>query len=385
MTGEYFLKFRIWNIKEIEKEREAINLSGVKVTGTAAADFPFEAQSLAYVGAQAQFNPLKYVRKLAESVRDQHCRIYEKTKVTSIRDYDPCYVETTGGVIKAKKVVQATHSPKGIYAVHAMMEVYREYAVAAKLKEDIPAGIYWALEGNEKYSIRTYDTPEGKYLIVLGDSKKVGHSQETWQSFQKLENYLKIVFNVDEMSWLWGAQNYSPSDYIPFIGKSPMEDNIYIATGFAADGLVYGTLAAMIISDMIAMKGNPWSEFYNPARLKPVTSAKTLQENADVTAHLIKEYNFKGSEEELAGIGRGEGRIVEFNREKAAAFRDNDDHLHVVSAKCTHMGCIVHWNDAEKSWDCPCHGSRFTIDGEVIEGPAFGNLEKYWRKDSRNI
>jgi Rieske Fe-S protein len=164
-----------------------------------------------------------------------------------------------------------------------------------------------------------------------------------------------------------------------------MEDNIYIATGFAADGLVYGTLAAMIISDMIAMKGNPWSEFYNPARLKPVTSAKTLQENADVTAHLIKEYIFKGSEEELAGIGRGEGRIVEFNREKAAAFRDNDDHLHVVSAKCTHMGCIVHWNDAEKSWDCPCHGSRFTIDGEVIEGPAFGNLEKYWRKDSRNI
>lgn len=366
------------SIKHIENEYSAMRTGGLTVLDTLTPDFPFEIKVSTRVNMQAQFNPLQYVQKLAAAIVGENCQIFENTRVTDVKDGKPCIIETTNGTVKADFVVQATHTPKGVYAVHAMMEVYREFAIAAKLKGKYPEdGIYWDLEGKNKYSVRTYDSPVGSYLIVIDDSYQVGHMEKTQKGFKKIEKYVRANFDVEEIAYRWAAQNYSSADYIPFIGTSPLQRNVFIATGFAADGLIWGTAASMMISDLITNVMNPWAKTFDPKRLTPVASMKTVMENLDVTARLISDYVLKSHEEELSSIKNAESRIVEYNKEKAAAYRDNDGKLHVISAACPHLGCLVHWNNAEHSWDCPCHGSRFDIDGKFIEGPAFSDLKKF--------
>ncbi len=347
-------------------------------TGTAPAGFPYQVSAITNHPRQAQYNPLKYVKQLAAAAAGGNCRIFENTQATNIEDGSPCIVHTPNGKIKAKKVIQATHSPKGVYAVHTAMEVYREYALAVRLKGDLPAGgVYWHLTQSQMYSVRPYSNEQGNFLLVLDASHKLGHVKETQESFKKVEAYLEKHFDIDRVEYTWAAQNYKAADKIPFIGTSPMEDNIYIATGFAADGLAYGTLAAMIISDAIVGRENQWAKIYDPKRFTPAASAgRFAKESMDVAAHLLKDYLFKGTEKELEAVKPGEGKIVEIDDKKLAAYRDEQGKIHLVSPVCTHMGCMVHWNGGEKSWDCPCHGSRFSVEGEVLEGPAFHPLSK---------
>ncbi|MEX2336656.1 MAG: FAD-dependent oxidoreductase [Fulvivirga sp.] len=364
--------------QQVEKEFKAARDAGLKVSDEVPAGFPFDVSSMVHVMNQAQFNPLKYVQQLAAAINGGNCSIYENTTVIKIEDGDPCIVHTSQGRITAKKVVQATHTPKGIYAVHTAMEVYREYAFAVRLKGELPAGgVYWHLKGNQLYSIRPYSNEQGNFLIVLDGSQKVGHIEHTEDSFKHVEEYMRAHFDVDRIEFTWAAQNYTSADSLPFIGISPLEDNVYIATGFGPDGLTYGTLASTIISDLILGNKNQWSKLYNPKRFTPLASSKRfIKENIDVATHLVKDYLFTGNEKELKDIGAGKGEVVKIDGKKVAAYKDLEDQLHLVSAVCTHMGCIVHWNNGEKSWDCPCHGSRFSIDGEVLEGPAFTNLTK---------
>lgn len=374
----YYFTQKKSNVKEIEKEHKAMISAGLKVADAFIAGFPFNAEAISRLDSQAQINPLQYVQKLAAAINRESCRIYENTKVLDIKDSDPCIVSTDHGTVKAKYVIQATHTPKGVYAAHAMMEVYREMAVAARLKSDLPEdGIYWDYHGSEKYSVRTYHSPAGSFLIVLDNVYKTGQKERNEPGFKKIEKYIKKHFDVEELSYMWAAQMYSPADYLPFIGNSPLQKNVFIATGFSADGLVYGTAAAIIISDFINGIANPVAKVFDPKRLGAAVSAKTIKENIDVTAHLISDYVLKGYDEELSGIRNGESRIVQYNKQKAAAYRDHEGVLHVVSGVCTHLGCLVHWNNAEKTWDCPCHGSRFSYEGKLLEGPAFNDLQKF--------
>jgi glycine/D-amino acid oxidase-like deaminating enzyme/nitrite reductase/ring-hydroxylating ferredoxin subunit len=367
------------DIPEIESEREMMQLSGVLTTNIVPDGFPFPVLASATTELQAQFNPLQYVKKLAAFMECDGCLIHENTKVLKITDGDPCTVETENGVVTARYVIQATHTPKGLYAVHAMMQVYREYALALRLRRDLPApGIYWMKEGDNKYSIRTYSNETGSWLVALDDTHLIGTKEKTEKSFKKIENFIRSVFDVEEVSYLWAAQSYVPADSLPYIGTSPLEKNVYIATGFSADGLTWGTAAAMIISDLITGEPNPWAEVFNPRRLTIAASAKNaIKENLDVIGHLVKDYVFTGKEKKLTYVKRGSGKIVELSGAKAAAYRDEDGRVHIVDAICPHMGCTVHWNNAEKSWDCPCHGSRFSTEGKVLEGPAISDLKKF--------
>jgi glycine/D-amino acid oxidase-like deaminating enzyme/nitrite reductase/ring-hydroxylating ferredoxin subunit len=367
------------DIPEIDREREIMQLSGVLTTNVVPDGFPFPVLASATAELQAQFNPLQYVKKLAAFMECDDCLIYEDTKVLKITDGDPCIVETANGVVTARYVIQATHTPKGLYAVHAMMQVYREYALALKLRQDLPApGIYWMKEGDNKYSIRTYSNETGSWLVALDDTHLIGTKEKTEKSFKKIENFIRSVFDVEEVSYLWAAQSYVPADSLPYIGTSPLEKNVFIATGFSADGLTWGTAAAMIISDLITGEPNPWAEVFNPRRLTIAASAKNaIKENLDVIGHLVKDYIFTGKEKKLTYVKRGSGKIVELNGVKAAAYRDEDGQFYIVDAICPHMGCTVHWNNGEKSWDCPCHGSRFSIEGKVLEGPAISDLKRF--------
>lgn len=362
----------------VEKEYQAMKLGTLPAFNTVPLNFPFPAKSIAVLDDQAQFNPLQYVKKLAAEIAGGRCQIFENTRVTDIQDGDPCVVETTRGTIRAAKVVQATHTPKGLYAVHAMMEVYREFALAVKLNQEAPhGGIYWIKEGNNKYSIRTYTTHEGNFAIIINETQKVGQRERTEDNFENLEKYIRSVFDAGEVKYRWAAQKYMPADTLPYIGTSPLQNNVYIATGFASDGLIWGTASSIIISDLILWRGNKLARTFDPKRFTPIASAENaLKENIDVVTNLVKDY-IKGTEKEFTGIQTGEGKLIDFTGKKSAAYRDENDQLHIVSAICPHLGCIVHWNSAEKSWDCPCHGSRFTYKGEVLEGPAMKGLHNY--------
>ncbi|MDQ3396085.1 MAG: FAD-dependent oxidoreductase, partial [Bacteroidota bacterium] len=309
----------------------------------------------------------------------------ENTNVLKVDEGDPCTVHTNHGKVKAKQVIMATHTPKGIYAVHTAMEPYREHAMAVKIKEQLPArGIYWHLQQNQHYSLRPYSNGNDHFLLVLGEPYKVGHENNTEENFKKIEEYVRANFEVKSIEYTWAAQNYKPADLLPFIGKSPMENKIFIATGFAADGLVYGTLSGMMISDMILGIENPYEKIYSPTRFTPKASApKFFKENVDVAYQLVKDYLFYGDADEVKEIKVGQGKTIKLNNERLAAYRDESGTLNLVSGICPHMGCVVHWNNGEKSWDCPCHGSRFGVDGEVLEGPSFHGLSKPQKSPER--
>ena len=364
-----------WN-EEITLEYEAAQEAGLQAGNQAPPGFPYRVTTLTSVAQQAQFHPLRYVSQLAAAIESDRCAIYEHTPVLDVEDGKPCRIQTDQGTVHAKKVIKATHSPIGVYMVHSEMEAKREYALAVRVKGNLPGdGIYWHKDENQLYSVRPYRGETGNYLIVLDASQTVGSVKHTENSFMQVEEYLRRHFDVGEVVFTWAAQNYKPDDGLPFIGTSPMERNTYLATGFAADGLVYGTTAALILSDLIQEKENPWAALYDPKRFTPIASAKNfVKTNVHVAKELIKDYLLSSEEKQLLRVPRGEGQIVEINNKKMAVYHDEEGKLHVVSAACTHLGCLVHWNNGEKSWDCPCHGSRFSVDGQVLEGPAIKNL-----------
>lgn len=197
-------------------------------------------------------------------------------------------------------------------------------------------------------------------------------------AYERLEEKLRSRFKVESPAFRWSAQQFKSGDGLPYIGSSVGSSHVYVATGFAADGLTYGALAGTMIADEICGRKNPYAELYSPRRFTPIKSAKNfLKENIDVASHFIKDYTKSPPIKDLSDLGRGEGSVIIINGEKLAAYRDDANQLHVVSAVCTHLKCIVHWNQPERSWDCPCHGSRFRHDGSVIEGPAIAPLKRH--------
>jgi glycine/D-amino acid oxidase-like deaminating enzyme/nitrite reductase/ring-hydroxylating ferredoxin subunit len=358
----------------IDKERQAAFDAGLPVSN--AVPFPIDTQFGFSVPAQAQFNPYKYVAGLAEKIVGTNCKIFEDSKVIRIENQDTAsLVYTNHGSVAAQHVIMATHTPKGIYKVHTLMGAYREYAVAVKLNcEYPPEGTFWDLQEKEHYSIRTCESAQGKVLMVLGQMHKVGQKEDNTACFERLEQWLRERFDVATVVYRWAAQQYRPADMLPYIGRTQPDVPVYIATGFAADGLTYGTMAAMIITDDILGIKNPYAETFDARRSTPLVSApEFLKENLNVAMQFIKDLP-SAQANHFSDVAAGEGKTIEVDGNKYAAYRQDDGTLQVVSAICPHLKCVVHFNKAERSWDCPCHGSRFDTCGKVLEGPAIADL-----------
>jgi glycine/D-amino acid oxidase-like deaminating enzyme/nitrite reductase/ring-hydroxylating ferredoxin subunit len=365
--------------KILEKEYQACLDVGLDAHLDNTAPLPFTVSKALRIENQAQFNPMQYIKALAAQAQKAGCMIFERTPVLRIKEGSPNALYTENGTVTASKVINATHSPKGVRFVHILLGSYREYAIAARLNSgDYPEGIFWLIDKLHHHSIRSYTSSSGEtYLLVLGEPHKVGHKKDNEICFKNLENYIRARFDVKSVDYHWSAQNYKPADGLPYIGAVNDKANVYIATGFATDGLTYGTLAAMIISDLILGNENPWSKLYDPQRHNPLKSAfRFIKENVHVLMDYMKDLPYQAEVKRLSSILPGEGKTIEIKGEKFAVYRNEAGELHQVSAVCTHMKCIVNWNDEQKSWDCPCHGSRFTVDGQVIEGPAIINLPK---------
>lgn len=360
---------------QIENEYNAARSVGLDARLTNDLPLPYMIRRAVVVRNQAQFHPFLYVRQLAAAMHSAQCRICEYSPVVEI-DLDAGTVHTAMHTVRADHIVMATHTPKGFHVLQTELGPYREYAVAAPMGEkELTGGIFWSA-GEDRTSVRLAEIDGRPYVLVIGEKFKTGQNENPEASWLKLEEHLRNRFDIEAATFRWAAQQYRSADGLPYIGSSATSSSLYLATGFGADGLTWGSLAGMMIADEICGRKNPFAELYSPRRFTPMKSAKNfLKENFNVAGRYLKDYTQSADTRQLADLQKGEGGLLEIDGQRVAAFRDQFGRLHTLSPVCTHMKCIVHWNRAEHSWDCPCHGSRFRYDGSVIEGPALSPLK----------
>lgn len=358
-------------------------LASLKEVGSDAAwtdEIPLPIQNFGGIRVehQAQFRPLDYLSTLVAEFQKRGGVIFEQSPMLELNENEgrPCRVRTPEGTVSSRDVLELTNTPvSNLFAIHTKVAAYRSYALAATLPAGgPPPGLFFDTESPYHY-LRTEQTSEGSFLIVGGEDHKTGQDDSA-RRYTALEDYLSEHFPNAELKYRWSGQIIEPSDGLPYIGKNSGSEHVYIATGFSGNGISFGTLAAMILTDAVLGVENPWADLYKATRVKPIAQApKVISESLDFPAYLTRDRLLrKGDVDSEERIPNGEGRLIHAGGKMLAVYRDEQGQLHKRSAVCTHLGCNVRFNSAEKSWDCPCHGSRFDVDGRVLNGPALADL-----------
>ena len=365
------------DLPRVEAEVEAARAAGLPASFVEEVPLPFPTAGAIRVDDQAEFHPVKFLAGLAGALELAGCRIFEHTCATGVREGTPCRVETTGGDITAEHVVLATHFPfldRGLF--FARIHAERSYCLAARLDDPPPEGMFISASPPTR-SIRSHPVVGEELLIVGGEGHKVGQGGPTGPRYRALEQFARERFPVAAVDYRWSTQDNVSVDHVPLVGKiTPLSRRTYTATGFRKWGLAMGAAAAELITDAIAGREHPWQGFFDSNRLAPIPAARDLvTENANVAFHFFADRLTRRAADSLDELGPGEGKVVSRHGRQVAVSRDGRGAVHAVSARCPHLGCIVAWNDAERSWDCPCHGSRFAQDGSVLHGPAVSPLE----------
>jgi glycine/D-amino acid oxidase-like deaminating enzyme/nitrite reductase/ring-hydroxylating ferredoxin subunit len=366
------------DLAKVQHEVAAAVRAGLKATFTSDTDLPWPVAGAVRVDDQAEFHPRRYMLKLAEAVPGGGSHVFERTRAIAVAGGEPVRISTTRGELTADQVVVATHFPfldRGGY--FARMHPERSYGLGLYLKSGAaPQGMYLSTE-SPSHTVRSHPTANGEMVIAGGESHKTGQGGDTAERVARLERWARRRFDVKSIEYRWSTQDNMPVDGVPYIGRlAPFQKRIWVATGFMKWGLTNGTAAGMILTDLIGGRDNPWADLFDSTRFKPLASARELvKENANVGVHFVGDHLGRPDVRSTAELGPGEAGIVRRGAGKVAAYREQDGTLHAVSAVCTHLGCQVKWNEAERSWDCPCHGSRFHYTGRVLQGPAVRDLE----------
>ncbi|QSW99028.1 FAD-dependent oxidoreductase [Haloterrigena alkaliphila] len=382
------------DVKRVSEEVETAQRLGLPAEYVAETPLPFETEGAVRFDEQAEFHPRKYLLAVAEAIHGDGCHVFEETQAVDLEPGDPCRVETERGAVVADDVVVATHFPFFDRAGYfSRMHPHRAYLLAVRVEEEPPAGMYYST-ASPPATIRTYaaesdrsdreddDTAADELVLVGGQSHKPSVSgPPTSERYRRCERFARDHFSVESIEYRWSTMDYSPVDKVPFVGQiDPLSEHVYVGTGFNGWGMSGGTAAGMILADLIVEGSSPWADVFDPQRLPPKSSAKSfLEENAVVGGSFVGD-RIKSLLSSLGADGgadlpsSGEGKIVRRTGRPMGVYRDEEGSVHAVSAVCPHMGCLVRWNDAERTWDCPCHGSRFTHDGDVLSGPALEGL-----------
>jgi glycine/D-amino acid oxidase-like deaminating enzyme/nitrite reductase/ring-hydroxylating ferredoxin subunit len=330
---------------------------------------------------QAQVHPLKYLTGLAGAIEREGGQIFTGTHADEIEGGDAAHVTTTGGYkIACDAIVVATNSPvNDRMVIHTKQAPYTTYVIGARIpKGSVPAMLLWDAPADlwdAYHYLRIERGEESDVLIVGGEDHKTGQQHDGAQRWGKLEQWARNRFPmIEEIEYRWSGQVMEPVDGLAFIGRNPGDaDNVFIATGDSGMGMTHGTIAGLLLSDLIMGRKNPWADLYAPSR-KTLKAVKDFaQENINVAAQYA-EIVSPGEVDSIDEIREGEGAVMRKGLSKIAVCRDADGAIHSMSAVCVHLGCIVAWNAAEKTWDCPCHGSRYDVVGAVINGPANSDL-----------
>ena len=337
---------------------------------------------------QAQIHPLHYMAGLAAAFRKAGGEICTGTHVTAIEDGIPARVLAEGGTVRATAVVVATNSPvNDRFAIHTKQAAYRTYVIGARIPAGVaPRALYWdTCEDAESQSASKASyhyvrlagiagSSATELLIVGGGDHKTGQAHDAPERFARLEEWTRERFPIDSIAYRWSGQVMESVDSLAFIGRNPGDQNVFIATGDSGNGMTHGTIAGILLSALVEGRDHDWLKLYDPTRLTLGAAADFARENANVLAQYA-DWVTPGDKGTADEVRRGEGAILRRGARKVAAYRDHAGVLHECSAVCVHLGGLVSWNPLEKTWDCPCHGSRFDRLGNVVNGPANGNLE----------
>jgi glycine/D-amino acid oxidase-like deaminating enzyme/nitrite reductase/ring-hydroxylating ferredoxin subunit len=364
------------NQGQVEEEVEAARAAGLDVAYTEETDLPYAVAAAARLDDQGQFDPVAWCRGVADEVARRGAPLFERTRVKRVHTRGALRIETeTGAQVRCETAVVATHMPildRGLY--FARLGPKRSYAVAGPASSQAPRGMYLSIESPTR-SIRSFADLDGsEHVIVGGEGHKTGHSDPV-EHYRNLERDLLGRHGASAVDYHWAAHDLEAVDSLPFIGRlTPFGDRVLTATGFAKWGLAAGIAAARILRDLATDRPSELAKRFDPARLNLRAGlAELAKERGDDAFRFFVD---RLKRMPAADPAPGEGLIAASGMEQHALFRDDDGELHRLSARCTHLGCIVAWNPAERSWDCPCHGSRFAATGEVLQGPAVDPLSR---------
>jgi len=327
---------------------------------------------------QATFHPLKYVAGLIAAIRDAGGRIFADSAVTAIDESGERIKLTVGdaGTITAARAVFATNSPiNERVKLHNKMAPYRTYAMAFTIpRGTLPDALYWDMADPYHY-VRLQPGPGSvDYLIAGGGDHKSGESDGGAVRFEAIEAWIRsLVPELGKEVHRWSGQVLDTIDYCGFIGRNPGSKNVFVATGDSGQGMTHGALAGILLRELITSGSSEWEDVYDPGRKTPKGFRNFIRENLTAIKNLAQ-YVQPGELNSIDELSPGDGGLIRNGRSLVAACRDLDGKLHLHSAACTHLGCVVHWNSTEQCWDCPCHGSQFAPDGAVLNAPAISPL-----------
>jgi glycine/D-amino acid oxidase-like deaminating enzyme/nitrite reductase/ring-hydroxylating ferredoxin subunit len=366
-------------VGKIREEVEAAGEAGLEASFVTETGLPFPVAGAIRVENQAQFHPRKYLLGLADDLVGRGGRIFERTRATGLAEGDPCRVPTEhGSTVTARDVVVATHYPVFDRALlFARLTPRRELVVAGPIDPARdPGGMFITPEQNTR-SVRTAPSSDGRRLLIVTGEHFTPGTADVTERFERLLAWTAERFPDLEIAYRWATQDNSTTDGVPFIGRfHPLARHVHVATGFGGWGMSSGILAGRLLAAAIAGEPRPEAALFDPRRFSPLREAGSmLSLQAEVARHFVGDRVRSAHADSVDQIEPGRGAVVRIGAEQRAVYRDPSGALQAVSARCTHLGCIVHFNDAETAWECPCHGSRFGVDGAVLQGPANTPLE----------
>jgi glycine/D-amino acid oxidase-like deaminating enzyme/nitrite reductase/ring-hydroxylating ferredoxin subunit len=363
--------------KELEDIFDASKKAGIDVNYSKNIPVTIPFEKAIEFKQQAQFHPTQYIYALAKEFEKSGGVLIENCRITGVEENEILDISSNNGSFKAKNLIYATHIPPGVNLLHFRCAPYRSYAMAIKLKNknNYPGGLAYDMYDPYHY-FRTQEVDGEKYFIAGGEDHKTAHEENTEACFTRLEGYVRKFYDVDSIAFRWSSQYFEPVDGLPYIGHLPGHpQNMYVATGYGGNGMTYSAIAALTLTEMIVNNKSEYEKLFDPNRIKPVAGfSNFVKEAADVTGNLIGGIFPKEKLEELADLAPGEARVIKYEGHSVALYKDEEGNLHAVNPACSHIKCTVGWNAVEKSWDCPCHGSRFSYNGEVLTAPARKDL-----------
>ncbi|MFC7063300.1 FAD-dependent oxidoreductase [Halobacillus seohaensis] len=374
--------------KKLEKEREAYERLGILETVTKS--LPFEADSTAVLSMpnQAQFHPLLYLSALIDEFINLGGKVYENTKATKVKEEDRVVIETEQEAsISCENLIICTHFPfhdgRGFY--FSRMYAERSYVIAIEPEKQWEGGMYLSVD-EPKRSIRSAEYEGKDILLISGENHRTGEGGEHSFHYKALEEFASRTFGIKSKLFQWSAQDLTTLDKLPYIGPIQKENKrIYLATGYRKWGMTNSRVASELITDYVMGRESLYHNLFTPSRFKADPSMKAfMKNNLNVASHFMEgKLELVGTRPEA--LLKGEGAVIQWKGERAGAYKDDSGELYVLDTTCTHMGCEVEWNSGEHSWDCPCHGSRFSYDGHVMEGPAKQPLKKIAYSDTNEV
>ncbi|WP_424357649.1 FAD-dependent oxidoreductase [Methanocella sp. MCL-LM] len=380
--AEYVYAADEGDLKDLNAEFEANKRLGLPVSYVDKAPLPFENYGAIRYDNQLRFHPRKYLLPLAQAINGDGSYVFENTMATDIDDGETCKVKTYQGTITANHVIVATQVPftmKDLLVTR--MKAYRSYVLGVRVEGDVSPDMFYSTEEPCHY-IRTTPADGGNLVIIGGEDHQTGKVTDTIQKYRTLEQYARERYRITSIDYSWSTEDYYTFDGVPFIGRMPNMKHCYIGTGYKGTGMTYGTVAAMINADLILNGSSPWEEAYNPHRVKLTKEAgEMLAAQGFIMKHFVGE-RLKGPEP-LAKIPAGGAGFSEYKGHKANVYKEASGDVHAVTPQCTHMGCYTEWNNGERTWECPCHGSWFGYDGSVLHGPTVKPLKRLDEKEQK--